>query len=341
MDLLRFAVTLNAGIAVLVPEGDEAAPLHGARVLGIPITEARDGAGLVARLRELRAADRFEFVMVPAAARNELADEMPQLEATFEQVGADEGGAVLYSLFERPPEMRTADDGLPLPPVHLVRVTSGCAHQARRNLAQLYRSFYETGAQAADWIRATVARAGADVEAMDAVLDFGCGCGRVIRHWGARPPFELHGCDYNPYLVRWCADNLSFARFAVNQLQPPLPYEDDRFDLVYSISIFTHLDDALQRPWIEELGRIIRPGGLALVTLQGAAMAARVLNDSERARFDAGELVVKRSDLAGRNACSAFHPERYVRDELARGFELLEHELSDARQDAVLLRVPV
>jgi hypothetical protein len=60
-------------------------------------------------------------------------------------------------------------------------------------------------------------------------------------------------------------------------------------------------------------------------------------------RFGRGELVVKHSELAGMNACAAYHPARYIRAELADGFELIEHAVSgapDVRQDAVLLRVP-
>ena len=49
MDVLRFAVPLNAGIAVLVSDGEEPAPMNGARVL--PISALR-GAGRQALLGE-------------------------------------------------------------------------------------------------------------------------------------------------------------------------------------------------------------------------------------------------------------------------------------------------
>ena len=54
-----------------------------------------------------------------------------------------------------------------------------------------------------------------------------------------------------------------FVTASVNELAPPLRYEDGQFDLVYAISVFTHLPHDLERAWIDELGRITAPGGLA------------------------------------------------------------------------------
>jgi SAM-dependent methyltransferase len=343
MDLLRFALPLNAGIVVLVDDGDDPAPLDGARVLGIERSAAQDPARLLERLRALRADEGFEFLMVPPDRAALPPGLRSVLDDTFEQVGGEHGEGTVYSLLERPADAHTGPDGLPLPPMHLVRITSGCARQARNNPERMYRSFFERGQEGAAWIRDMVARTGRDIAEMDAVLDFGCGCGRVIRHWQGLEGPSLHGSDYNPYLAGWCAANLPFARFGVNELEPPLPYGDDTFDLVYSVSIFSHLDASLQSPWIDELRRIARPGGLVLVTVMGPELAQEMLRPEERALFERGELVVRRSELAGMNACAAYHPARYIREELARGLELVEHAVSgapDVRQDAVLLRVP-
>jgi SAM-dependent methyltransferase len=175
------------------------------------------------------------------------------------------------------------------------------------------------------------------------VLDFGCGCGRVTRHWKDLPG-HVHGTDYNPHLLRWCAEHLKFADFSLNALEPPLPFADARFDLVYSISIFTHLDEPLQVPWMRELTRVVRPGGSILITLSGEERF-RTLAAGERLReaFDAGGLVVLKAERRGTNACGAYHSRRYVDDTLTAGLELLEYAsggADDVRQDAVLLRKP-
>ena len=180
-------------------------------------------------------------------------------------------------------------------------------------------------------------RALADVRS---ILDFGCGCGRVIRHLG-RVPADLHGSDANATLAAWCRENLPFGRYAVNGLAPPLPYEDGAFDLVYTMSVFTHLPAHLQRPWLDELRRVVEPGGRLLLTTHGERYVER-LTPGERRRFAAGELVVRWGEVAGTNLCTAFHPAEYVRGLVRPGWELEELVAEGARgnphQDLVVLR---
>ena len=132
-----------------------------------------------------------------------------------------------------------------------------------------------------------------------------------------------------------------FARFERNTLAPPLDFDDESFDLVYALSVFTHLTAELQLAWRDELLRVLRPGGLLLLTTHGRSYVPR-LDADERARFERGELVVRWGDVPGTNLCSAYHPERYLRDTFAQGFAFLELEPEGARgnptQDLVLLR---
>jgi SAM-dependent methyltransferase len=175
---------------------------------------------------------------------------------------------------------------------------------------------------------------------MRSILDFGCGCGRVVRHW-ANLAAEVHGSDMNGRLIRWCRRNLPFATFATNRAHPPLPYRDGQFDLVYALSVFTHLPAHIQRPWMEELHRVTRPGGYVLLSLHGDRYLPDLTPD-ERRRFEAGELVVRGADAPGRNECGAYHPAAYVQSVLAAGFRLMDHLAQGARgnphQDLVVLR---
>lgn len=175
---------------------------------------------------------------------------------------------------------------------------------------------------------------------LGAVLDFGCGCGRVTR-WFHDFDGEVAGSDLSADAIEWCRDNLEFGSFVTNTLEPPLVFDDESFDLVYALSVFTHLTDELQLAWRDELRRVLRPGGTLLITTHGRSYVPR-LDDDERARFEGGELVVRWGDVVGSNLCSAYHPEQYLRDTFADGFVFLRLEPEGARgnptQDLVLLQ---
>jgi SAM-dependent methyltransferase len=132
---------------------------------------------------------------------------------------------------------------------------------------------------------------------------------------------DFYACDIDAAAVEWCRRNLAFLNTAVNQLDPPLPYVTEAFDLVYAYSVFTHLPEHAQRPWIEELSRVMRPGGLLLISTHGDATLDRIVEPDLRARYQRGELAVRFPHDAGSNLCSAYHPPGYVRLLLTPAFE--------------------
>jgi SAM-dependent methyltransferase len=204
--------------------------------------------------------------------------------------------------------------------------------------------FLEGGSLGADTVRDAMARRGVAIDELDALLDFGCGCGRVLRNWHDLRRAHVHGTDYSPKLVEWCRQNLPFAAVGANQLAPPLAYRDAEFGLVYALSVFSHLTEDLQVPWMHELTRVLKPGGHLLMSTHGESYSDR-LTEGERRRFASGLLVVKNDLKApGSNTCAAYHPAEYVREELARGLELLEHVSQGARgnphQDLYVFRKP-
>lgn len=221
-------------------------------------------------------------------------------------------------------------DGLPVPPAVLRLRVVGTGD---------FDWFLQSGERAATGIRAALARHDMSIDAQGRVLDFGCGCGRVTRWWaGVR---GVQGCDVSTEAVAWCRANLPFARFSVSGAVPPLPYPDATFDFVYALSVFTHLVEAQQVAWMNELRRVLKPGGLLLITTHGSGYAGQ-LSVAERARYDAGDLVVRWPGMAGLSLCAAFHPERYVRGRFSAGFDILEFspELASINppQDEILLR---
>lgn len=105
------------------------------------------------------------------------------------------------------------------------------------------------------------------------VLDFGCGCGRTLAWLSRRyPSTSWFGVDTDEEAVRWCRENLRAAGFSTNQRQPPLPFPKESLDLIYAISVFTHLDEPDQAAWLEEFERVLKPGGLILLTFYSASV---------------------------------------------------------------------
>jgi len=202
-------------------------------------------------------------------------------------------------------------NGLPLPPPRLRLLVDSRSADAER--------FLDTGRQMAVSIAVAGAQAGSPLNEMDAILDFGGGCGRVARHWAGLEGPEVHLCDYNPLLVSWCDENLDFVTADKNELDPPTSYESGKFDLIYAFSVLSHLSEPLQGAWITEFRRILKPGGLLVFSVLGHAAYDR-MDTREKERFDRGELVVERTGTAGRNLCTAYHPRSYVTDELLAGF---------------------
>jgi SAM-dependent methyltransferase len=192
--------------------------------------------------------------------------------------------------------------------------------------------FLQTGNDHATYLRELLTRVGQPLQSMSAILDFGCGCGRIMRWFADSPGTELHGCDYNALLVHWCTENLTFMRARANDLEPPLPYADNSFEFLYAFSVFTHLSVELAREWLAEVERVVRPGGLVWFTLHGESYRERLLPE-EQERFDAGEIVVWLPEIEGTNMCGAYWPEVSVGRMLGDGFEVLAHFNPQAEAD--------
>jgi SAM-dependent methyltransferase len=228
---------------------------------------------------------------------------------------------------QRDPEPREFDDkGLPVPPGRLRRLVSLGHVDAD--------SWLRTGEIDAGLIGGLVEANNRPLDEMAAILDFGCGCGRIARWWEDLEGPQLYGCDYDGRLTDWCKTNLPFLTTKTNASEPPLPFKSETFDLIYAISLFTHLTANAQQSWLLDVRRLLKPGGLFLFTLHGERFTG-LLTAEQREAFAKGELVVLSPELSGMEGCAAFHPPRYVRDQFlpTAGLELLESVHEDRSGD--------
>lgn len=222
--------------------------------------------------------------------------------------------------------------GIPIPPGEFIGLVSGHRSAAR---------FLRRGRAANNAIRNILRHNGIVAERFDAILDFGCGVGRIMRHWDLPHRDVLHGTDYNPRLVDWCRVYLKVAEFQVNTLSDKLSYRSESFDFIYAFSVFTHLSESLQLFWMDELSRVLKPGGHLMFTTHGKFFFSR-LREEERVNFQAGQLVVRAAEQSGSNMCATFHPKAYVQEVVARDFVMVDFISgsadTDLLQDIYLLR---
>jgi SAM-dependent methyltransferase len=235
---------------------------------------------------------------------------------------------------------RAGPDGLrdagPMPPRRL-RARTG---------APGIREFGQGGRQAADELAAVLEAAGAaPLERYAAVLDFGCGSARVLPHVSARAPgARCAGCDVDPVAIDWAARRHPELEFCRSAFAPPLPFADGSFDLLYSISVFSHLDESMQDRWLRDLARVLRDGAVALLSIHGAhafeqfrtgavktgwcdpgAFARGSLAPDEFVFAGYRRSIWNRGELPGVGSeyGLAFHGERYVRSRWAEVFEIV------------------
>jgi SAM-dependent methyltransferase len=178
------------------------------------------------------------------------------------------------------------------------------------------------------------------------VLDFGCGYGRVIRFFLRDCDHRsLTGTDNNGSLIDFCRESNRWCEFVQNDDEPPLPFEDGRFDYVFAFSVFSHFSEAMHMQWLKEFKRVVRPGGAVAIsfrprdwikhlrklresgTQDESPILLKMLVDTDRelSRYDAGEFCFSPySTQVHPWLGEACIPRAYIEDEWSRLFEVVE-----------------
>lgn len=98
------------------------------------------------------------------------------------------------------------------------------------------------------------------------ILDFGCGVGRVALPFFHKYKRPSDCVDVDAKCIDYLKTAIPQANPQVIGYEPPAPFLPESFDVIYAISVWTHLPPDKAERWMKEIIRILRPGGLALVT---------------------------------------------------------------------------
>ena len=115
--------------------------------------------------------------------------------------------------------------------------------------------------------QAVLERNGFSLSRFSSILDFGCGYGRHIAQLvKIIPKAHIFGCDISQEYIEQCRDKYPQVHYVLNPVKPPIDFDNEQFDFIYSYSVFTHFSEDNHRAWLGELSRILKPGGVMLHT---------------------------------------------------------------------------
>lgn len=125
--------------------------------------------------------------------------------------------------------------------------------------------FYETGRQDFEAFSRRWERFGMD---LDAVLEIGCGAGRLSK-WIARSAGKLHGVDVSAEMIAYAKSKVNEpnAEFHVTDGQR-VPLPDGSVTAAFSAHVFQHFESATDSlPVFREIARVLKPGGTLMIHL--------------------------------------------------------------------------
>ncbi len=222
-----------------------------------------------------------------------------------------------WKLKKRNKQFIRENPGFVLPPEHLAFDAYSSSHW----------EFYKlSGEVTAKFLAEIIKKYFSAANPLHNIYEWGCGPARITRQLKAvLKDVDIHASDYNPETIEWCKKNIPGIQFSRNDLHPPLPYASEQFDLIYAISVFTHLSEANGLQWANELYRILKPGGILLITTAGDTIYEKELLPGERKKYDKEGLVVRANYEEGKKMFLAMHNPKYIREKLLRQFDILEH----------------
>ncbi len=174
---------------------------------------------------------------------------------------------------------------------------------------------------------------------MGSVLEFAAGFGRFTRHLARAMPGRVTCTDVQPGSVEFLREQFRVGAF-YSSIDPTTVAFPARYDLIFVLSMFTHLPVRRWIGWLKCLHHALNPNGLLIFSVHNEAAA----RDAGIAFDEGGTRFVRSSEspqLGGDEYGTTFTTDEFVAAQvnLALGRRPLEHEhlVFWVAQDAVVV----
>ena len=107
------------------------------------------------------------------------------------------------------------------------------------------------------------------------ILDVGCGTGKLIKFLN-KNGFTTYGCDTAITAVNF-TNKINRKKVATVASAEKLPYKNNAFDLLLSISTIEHLTKTQVNKFLKEARRVLKPNGFIFIVTPNLATPIRIL----------------------------------------------------------------
>lgn len=220
----------------------------------------------------------------PAASREEIAGWLARAES-LAQSDPRAGAREYFAILQRARDCLEAHNalerlGAPEAASRWIRVN--CVIDPRDDIYAFFagypiacnpiREYLTDGWRTLSELMVLLERAGRPLLGMDRVLEFGAGFGRFTRHLGRALPGRVTASDVLPGAAEFLANELGVEAFASSRSPAEIRFPQ-RYDLVFVLSMFTHLPPEQWTPWLTTLAAAVKPGGLLVFTVHNEDFA--------------------------------------------------------------------
>jgi len=158
------------------------------------------------------------------------------------------------------------------------------------------------------------------------ILEWGCGVARIIRHIPnlLEKNSIVIGTDINKEMIDWNSCNIANVNFIKINYLPPTHFDKNQFNLVFALSVFTHIEANVQIDWVAEIARIISDNGIFIFTTHGKKFNAN-LNNQEKLLLQVEGALTINYKQKGHRMMTSYNEYENFKNIIQKYFEILEY----------------